>query len=114
MGSRGLILLLFANLLHAGAADLAHQITGAALDSEQCYRVRDITLTREDVRFYFTDGYLIFGKPVGPAPVAAAFVASVQGGDAETLVLPPTKSERESLSSFTGSPNLNEHFSGAV
>src|SRR5262249_45481254 len=59
-------------------------------------------------------GHIIFGKPVGETPVAAVFVTSVQGGDAETLVLPPTRSERESLSSFTGSPNLNEHFRIAV
>src|SRR5438046_412681 len=107
-------LLLAANTLYAGAADLARRIAQAGLDSEQCYRIRDLTLAREDVRFYFTDGHILFGKPVGDTPLAAVFVTSVQGGDAETLVLPPTRSERESLSSFTGSPNLNEHFKAAV
>ena len=115
MGARGLTVWLFtASVLHAGAAvDIARQIAEAGLDSEQCYRVRDITLTREDVRFYFTDGHILFGRPVGGTPVSAVFVTSVQGGDAETLVLPPDRSERESLSSFTGSPNLNEHFKAA-
>src|SRR5437879_2101391 len=109
------VCLLAANTLYAGAAaDLARQIAQAGLDSEQCYRIRDLTLAREDVRFYFTDGHILFGKPVGDTPLAAVFVTSVQGGDAETLVLPPTRSERESLSSFTGSPNLNEHFKIAV
>jgi hypothetical protein len=116
MDARGLmVFLLAANALYAGAAaDLANRIGEAGLDSEQCYRVRDITLTREDARFYFTDGHIIFGKPVGDAPITAVFVTSVQAGDAEALLLPPTRSERESLSSFTGSPNLNEHFRVAV
>ena len=56
-------LLLAANTLYAGAADLARRIAQAGLDSEQCYRIRDLTLAREDVRFYFTDGHILFGKP---------------------------------------------------
>src|SRR5207249_12125796 len=102
-------LLLAANTLYAGAADLARRIAQAGLDSEQCYRIRDLTLAREDVRFYFTDGHILFGRPVGDTPLAAVFVTSVQGGDAEPLVWPPTRGERESLSSFTASPNLTEH-----
>ena len=98
----------------ASAADLAARIAESGLDPEDCYRVRDLTLSKEDVRFYFTDGYIIFGKPVGDTPISAVFVTSVQGGDAEVLALPPTKSERQSLASFTGSPNLNEHFQVAA
>ena len=114
--SIGFVLLLFiAHILYAGAAaDLAREIAQAGLDSEQCYRVRDLTLTKEDVRLYFTDGHIIFGKPVGEAPVSAVFLAGIQGGDAELLLLPPDKSERQSLASFTGAPNLNEHFRAAV
>src|SRR5207249_3306219 len=63
---------------------------------------------------YFTDGHILFSKPVAGATLAAVFVTSVQGGDAEVLVLPPNKSERQSLASFTGYPNLNEHFKAAV
>src|SRR5712664_2823956 len=109
------LLLLATGVLHAGAgADLAQQINEAGLNPEDCYRVRDLTLIKEDVRLYLTDGYLIFGKAVGTAPVAAVFVASVQGGDAEVLALPPTRSERQSLAGYTGTPNLNEHFQAAV
>src|SRR6266446_2896570 len=108
-------LMLAAHALQAGeAADLARCIAQSELDSDQCYRIRDITLTKEDVRLYFTDGHILFGQPVAGAPLAAVFVTSVQGGDAEVLVLPPNKSERQSLASFTGSPNLNEHFKAAV
>src|SRR5579864_754258 len=71
-----MVLALGARLLHAGAAaDWAHKIAEAGLDSEDCYRVRDLTLNKEDVRLYFTEGYIIFGKPAGEAPVAAVFVA---------------------------------------
>jgi hypothetical protein len=112
----GLIVLAFAaRLLHAGAAaDLAQKIAQAGLDPEDCYRVRDLTLNKEDVRLYFTEGHIIFGKPAGDAPVSAVFVAGVQGGDAEILTLPPNKGERQSLASYTDSPNLNEHFKVAV
>src|SRR6266404_8526251 len=109
------LLMLAAHALHAGeASDLARRIAQSELDSDQCYRIRDITLTKEDVRLYFTDGHILFSKPVAGAPLAAVFVTSVQRGDAEVLVLPPNKSERQSLASFTGSPNLNEHFKAAV
>jgi peptidase M1-like protein len=109
------VLLLAASLLRAGAgADLARRIAQAGLDAEQCYRVRELTLTKEDVRLYFTEGHIIFGKPVGNRPVSAVFVAGAREGDAEVLVLPPNRSERQSLASFTGSPNLNEHFNAAV
>ncbi|HWY47945.1 MAG TPA: M1 family aminopeptidase [Bryobacteraceae bacterium] len=114
-GASILILAFAAPLLHAGAAaDLAHDIAQAGLDPQECYRVRDLTLTKEDLRLYFTEGYLIFGKPIGDAPVSAVFVTSAQGGDGEILALPPNKSERQSLASYTASPNLNEHFKVAV
>jgi hypothetical protein len=109
------VLALAVRLLHAGAAaDLAHSITQAGVDPEECYRVRDLTLTAEDLRLYFTEGYMIFGKPVGDAPVTAVFVTGTQGGDGEILALPPNRSERQSLASHTASPNLNEHFKVAV
>ena len=114
-GAGAIILLIASRLLHAGAAaDLAHKIALAGLDPEECYRVRDLTLTKEDLRLYFTEGYMIFSKPVGDAPVSAVFVTSTQGGDGEILALPPNRSERQSLASFTASPNLNEHFKVAA
>ncbi len=93
---------------------LARDIRAMQLDPEQCYRVREVTLVREDARIYFTDGYLAFARPVGGAVAAAVFTAEVEGGDAEILVMPPLRSERQSLASYTHSPNLNEHFAAAI
>src|ERR1022692_750657 len=56
------ITLLAARVASAGAAaDLAHAIAQAGLDSQQCYRVRGLTIAKEDLRLYFTNGYLMFG-----------------------------------------------------
>jgi len=98
----------------ATAADLLAEIRAGGLDPDQCYRVRDLSFAREDLRFSFTDGFLIFGKPVAGRRVSAVFAAPTEGGDAELLVMPPTREERQSLAGFTGSPNLNERFLGAV
>src|SRR5205085_2205278 len=61
-----------------------------------------------------TDGHLMFSKPVAGKRIAAVFEADVEGGDAEALLLPPDRAERRSLASYIGSPNLNEHFRGAL
>jgi len=104
----------FVPVLAATAADLAAEVRAAGLDHEQCYRIRDLSLTKEDLRFYFTDGYLVFGKPVSGRRHSAVFLGDVEAGDAEVLVFPPTRSERMSLARRTKSPNLNEHFRLAV
>ncbi|MCU1275506.1 MAG: peptidase rane alanine aminopeptidase, partial [Bryobacterales bacterium] len=98
----------------AGGADLAPGFRDAGLDSAECYRVHDLQINKDDLHFYFTDGYLIFGKPVSGLRTTAVFTADVEAGDAELLLLPPDRSERRSLAAYTGSPNLNEHFSAAV
>lgn len=92
------------------AADLARTIRENGLDRDQCYRVRDLTLIKEDLRIYLTDGYLIFSKPVAGRPIAAVFITDVENGDGEVLALPPTLAERRSLASYIGTPNLDEHF----
>jgi hypothetical protein len=96
------------------AADLGRELLSAGLDPAECYHVRDVEISQEDAQFYLTDGYLIFGKPVNGAPVAAVFSADTDGGDAEVLLFPPNRAERKSLASYTGSPNLDEHFVNAV
>ena len=96
------------------AADLGKAILDARLDPNECYRVRDLQFTQEDAQFFFTDGYLIFGRPVNGRPLSAVFTSDVDGGDAEVLLLPPDGPERKSLASHTGAPNLSEHFRAAV
>src|SRR5215469_4825934 len=96
------------------AADLARAIRENSLDSDACYRIRDFTLFKEDIRFYLTDGYLIFSKPIAGRPVAAIFTADVENGNGEVILRPPNSAERRSLASYTGSPNLDESLQAAV
>ena len=96
------------------ASELALELRTAGLDAGECYRVRDLSLYKEDIRLYFTEGLLIFGKPVGGRRYSAVFSAEVEGGDGEVLLMPPSRAERLSLALFTDSPNLNEHFRSAV
>jgi hypothetical protein len=92
------------------AADVARSLREAAFDPQECYRVRDLTVAKEDIRIYLTDGHLIFSRPVAGRPIAAVFTADTEGGDGEILLLPPDGAERRSLAAYIQSPNLDEHF----
>src|SRR5215472_11025459 len=96
------------------ASEMAREVRENSFDRDECYRVRDLAITHEDVRIYLTDGHLIFSKPIAGRRIAAAFAADVEGGDAEVILLPPDRAERRSLAAFTNSPNLNEHFRSAL
>ncbi len=109
-----LLLAGFSSAADDKATEIARGIRAMELDPQECYRVHELTLAKEDARFYLTDGYLLFAKPLAGKQVAAVFSAEVEGGDAELLVMPPLRSERQSLAVHTQSPNLNEHFSAAV
>ena len=97
------------------ASEIASQFEHLGLDPNETYHVRDFQLVRGDLKFYFTDGTISFATPVAGRPMAMVFSAlDNEFGDAELLVLPPRRSERQSLASFTKSPNLDEHFRAAV
>ena len=96
------------------AADFSRALHENSFDQSECYRVRDITIFKEDLKIYLTDGHLIFSKPVAGHRIAAAFSADVDGGDGEVILLPPNRSERASLASYSGSPNLDAHFHAAL
>ncbi len=96
------------------ASDLARAIREASFDPAECYRVRDLTIVKEDLRLYLTDGHLIFSKPIAGRRIAAVFTADVEGGDAELMLLPPNSAERRSLAAYTKEPNLDEHFRSAL
>ncbi len=96
------------------AADLGDEIQRVALDPSACYRVIDLNFNKEDVKVYLGSGYLVFTKPVRGTHLGAVFVANAEGGDADVLLIPPTRSERSSLATFTNSPTLEEHFKTAA
>ncbi len=101
-------------LLAGTAADLARAIRENSFDRNECYRVRDLRLTKEDIKIYLSDGHLIFSKPVAGKRIAAVFTADVEGGDGEVILMPPDRAERSSMASFIDSPNLDEHFRAAL
>lgn len=97
------------------AQGIAAALRELSIDATQTYHVRDLRLTRGDIKFYFNEGYLAFTKPIAGRPTAAVFsAADVEGGDAEIILLPPSRGERASLASFAKSPNLDEHFLSAA
>lgn len=96
------------------AAKLARELRESGLDPVECYRVRDFRLTKEELKFYWNDGYAIFAKPVRGSRLAVYFSGDREGGDGEVLVTPPHRGERRALAKFTGSPTLNEHYKNAL
>ncbi|MDE3199231.1 MAG: hypothetical protein KGN84_22970 [Acidobacteriota bacterium] len=98
----------------SAASDLGRKILAAGLDPAECYRVRDLEISEGDARIYLTEGYLMFGRPIEGTPLTAVFSADADGGDAEVLLLPPNRSERKTMAAYTGSPNLDEHFTQAA
>src|SRR5579871_3840417 len=64
--ARLLVLLLAAsNLLTASVAtEVARQFEQMSLDPEECYRVTELNLSKEDIKLYLSSGYLIFAKPI--------------------------------------------------
>ncbi len=88
-------------------ADMAQTIREKGLDASECYRIRDLSFVKDDIKLYLNDGYLIFSKPVLGQRLSAVFTTDVEGGDGEAIVIPPTRSERQS----TGIPELKLRYS---
>lgn len=96
------------------AAEQLHAIQNLGLDPQQCFRVRDVFLEREDVKLYFVDGYLIFAEPLKGRMSAALFVAHEPTDQGEVLLIPPNARERQSLVRFTSEPALHQRFRTAM
>ena len=110
-----LVLLGQAAPVRAGwAAEQLAGIRGTRLDPEQCYLVRDLFLEREDVKFYFVDGHVIFAQPFDGREFAALFVATDPADRGQIILFPPSKQERQSLARFTSQPALDERFRSAM
>ncbi|MGA3019141.1 MAG: M1 family aminopeptidase [Bryobacteraceae bacterium] len=95
-------------------ADVVRGIRENSFDPDQCYRVRDLSIIKGDLKIYLTDGHLIFAKPVAGRRIAAVFTADVEGGDGEVILLPPNRAERTSLAAYIDTPNLDDHFRAAL
>jgi hypothetical protein len=95
-------------------SELVRAIRELKLDPEQCYLVRDFSFTRDDIKLFFNDGYLIFSAPVAGRRVAAIFAGAEDPADGELLLLPPDQRERQSLAKHARTPNLDEHFHAAA
>ncbi len=93
---------------------LSSALHQTALDPQACFKVRDLSFERGGVRFYLTDGYIIFAQPVDGRRIAAVFSSLDSGDDAELILRPPNRSERAALSQAAGAPTLNAHFNLAV
>ena len=109
-----LAFLLPAPVRAATAADTARAVRENSFDREECYRVRDLTFIKEDIRLYLTEGHLIFSKPIAGHRIAAVFSADVEGGDGEVILFPPDRAERRSLAAFVDAPNLDQHIRAVV
>ena len=55
------------------AAALAKLLQSAGLDAEACYRVRDLSFQKDDLRFYLTEGHVIFSRAVEGRRFGALF-----------------------------------------
>lgn len=96
-------------------ATVSSELHQLSIDPAQTFRVRELQIRRGDIKIYLTEGILAFAKPVAGRPVAAVFTtADTEAGDGEVLVLPPNRSERAALSSYTKTPNLDEHIQSAI
>ncbi len=97
------------------AAALAAELQQLSIDPAQTYHVRDLQLSRGDLKIYLTEGVLSFAAPLAGRRVAVVFTtAHSEGGDGEVLTFPPQRSERASLLRFSKTPNLDEHLNSAV
>src|SRR5947209_13258653 len=92
------------------ADSISKKLQTLSIDPTKSFHVRDFRLRRGDVSIYLNEGVLAFAEPVGGRTVAAIFTTEgSEGGDGEVILLSSQPAERSSLSSFTGSPNLDEH-----
>ncbi len=110
----GVALLLAAGLAAETGAERLRKIRDLSFVPEQCYRVRDLALEKEDVKLYFSDGYLLLAQPVEGRVMAALFLAATDGGEGEIILIPPTPAERQSLARFVGAPVLQEQIRTAL
>jgi hypothetical protein len=78
------------------------------LDATRVFPVSDLTLRRDALHFAFTEGTLVFFRPLGGKVTGAVFV-----GRGHLVATPRDPGERRSLSQFLGVPILDRAFTSA-
>lgn len=97
------------------AADVFSALARMSIDPGQTYHVRDLEITRGDIKIYLTEGLLSIATAVEGKRVAAVFTTQgVEAGDGEVLLLPNRPSERASLARYIKMPNIDEHITSAL
>jgi len=85
------------------------QLHNIKVDENQVYVLRRAHLIRDRMKLYFTHGYIGFFTPA-----AGKITGAVYTGEGEILLIPPTRTEKESLARFIHAPILEEQFSTAI
>src|SRR5271157_1149348 len=85
------------------------QLHNIKVDENQVYVLRRAHLIRDHVKLFFTRGYIGFFTPA-----AGKITGAVYTGEGEILLIPPTRTEKESLARFIHAPILEEQFSTAI
>lgn len=88
--------------------DLYRRLRTVGLDAQNVYKVRDASISREDVHISLNDGTISFLEPVNGHITGALFQ-----GQGEILLIPPNQVERQSLALFTKAAVLSEIFTVA-
>ena len=91
-----------------GPLELLQQLNRVALDPNQVYAIRDAHITRARLNLYLNRGFIVFMTPVEGEVTGAVFA-----GEGEVLMIPPNRTERQSLAQFTHAPVLEERVDSA-
>jgi peptidase M1-like protein len=93
----------------AGPAESLYQkLQSVGLDKAHVYKVREASIDRAKMHISLDDGTIAFTEAVDGRITGAFFE-----GYGEVLLIPPTQTERASMSLFTGGAILEEAFSTA-
>jgi Peptidase family M1 domain len=90
------------------AAALYRELLNPKVTETDVYRVRDVSLQREDLHVVLSDGTLGLMRAVDGHVTGAVFE-----GAGEILLVPPDRAERNSMALFTGSAVLEQQFESA-
>ena len=88
--------------------ELLNELNRVVLDPTQVYAIRDAHITRSRMNLYLTRGFIAFMTPVRGEVTGAVFA-----GEGEVLVIPPSRTEKQSLAHFTHAPIMEEKIDSA-